>query len=150
MYNFLFFFTLNHSLQVYGKIHNFQYGKRLTRHSEQFCVSQSSRESLPPPLSFSPSTLLLLPASSLSIPMWKSNATDATEWKMKRYHGLQSTSSALPESFHVLPQQVVKQKTRSKTQKQKHQRPSRPYHTIMLNFFFSFFTPYKVILGVTN
>lgn len=140
---FFFFFTLNHSLQVYGKIHNFQYGKRMTRHSEQLCVSQSLRESLPPPSS---SSLL----HHCLFPMWKLNATDATEWKMKRYHGLQSTSSALPESFHVLPQRVVKQKTRSKTQKQKHQRPNGPYHAIMRNFFFFFLflLPTKWSLGL--
>lgn len=69
----------------------------------------------------------------------KLNTTDATEWKMKRYHGLQSTSSALPKSFHLLPQQVVKQKTRSKTKTKKHQRPSGPYSAILLNFFFLFF-----------
>lgn len=55
--------SLNPTLEVYGKIHNFQYGKRLTRHSEQFCVGQLQRESLPPSLSLSRSTLLLPPAS---------------------------------------------------------------------------------------
>lgn len=127
--------TLNHTLLVYGKTHDFQYGKRLTRHSEQLCVSQSSRGSLPPPLPFSRSTLLL-PPSSLSFPVWKSNATDTTEWKMKRCRGLQSASSALPKSFHLSPQQVVKQKTRSKTKKQKHQTQSGPRRIILLNFLF--------------
>lgn len=114
----------------------FFYGKRLTRHGEQSYIGQTLRQSLPPPLS--PSFITIF------FHVEKPNATDATEWKMKWYRGLQSTSSALPKSFHLLPKQVVKQKTRSKTTKQKHQRPSGPYPAIFLNFFF-FYTPYKVI-----
>lgn len=57
---------------------------------------------------------------------------------MMRDSGLQRTSS-LHRSFHLLPQQVVEQKTRKKTKKQKHQRPG-PYLVIVLIFLFFFFT----------
>lgn len=108
------------------------------------------RESRPPPLSFSRSTLLLPPSSLSFSAMWKSNATDATEWKMKRYHGLQSASSALPESFHLLPQQV-QQKTRSKNQETKAPRDqagliSQSRWTFF--FFFPFVLPTKWSLGL--
>lgn len=50
---------------------------------------------------------------------------------MKQCYSLQSISPASPQSFHLLPQQVVKQKTRSKTKKQKHQRPNVPHLTFL-------------------
>lgn len=88
--------------------------------------------SLAPPSSSSSSLPFFL-----SFSVWeKPNATDATEWKMKRYHGLQSTSSALPKSFHLLPPKSGEaRKQEAKTGKQKHQRQSGPYLTILLNFF---------------
>lgn len=66
---------------------------------------------------------------------------------MRQYHGHQSTSSALPKSFHLLPQQVVKQKASSKTKKTKKQKAPETmwaFPAIFLNFFLFFSTPYRV------
>lgn len=60
--------------------------------------------------------------------------------------GLQRASSALPESFHLLHQQVVEyRKQEAKPKKQKHQRPTTPALSFSTRSFFLFLYIYLFI-----
>ena len=134
---------------MYVKIHYFQYGRRLTRHSEQLCLSQSPKR-----ISSSASLLLSLHPPPPSFITVFSLLCGSRTPQMQRNGKWSDTMAfkALPlpcPSLFIFYPNKCSRKQEAKTKKQKHQETKRALSLHLAElFFFSFVLPTKWSLGL--